>query len=261
MSAVPGDGPRPLDRSSSEPLWSQLLVDLRRRLATGELKDRFPTDRELTADYGVSRQTARDAVRHLREEGLVTRERGRGSFVRPRTIEQPLGSLYSLYRSIEAAGYTQRSRVVALEERHDAEAASRLGLPTNEPLVYVERIRLADDEPVALDRSWLPSRVAGGLLDADLHHRALYDALADRCGIQLTGGWERIRPQLPTEEQGAALGIHLHQPVFGVERLAHAGPDPVEWRTAVVRGDRYAFTASWGAGPSTPVLGPDHLVP
>lgn len=230
-------------------------------MASGELRDRFPTDRELTADYGVSRQTARDAVRHLREEGVVTRERGRGSFIRPRTIEQPLGSLYSLYRSIEAAGYTQRSQVVHLDERRDHEVAGRLGLDPAEPLVYVERIRLADDEPVALDRSWLPSRVASGLLDADLHHSALYDALAERCGVQLTGGWERIRPQLPTEEQRAALAIHPHQPVFGVERLAHAGTTPVEWRTAVVRGDRYAFTASWGTEPSTPVLGPDHLVP
>lgn len=243
------------------PLWAQLLDDLRRRLASGELTDRFPTDRELTTDYGVSRQTARDAVRHLREEGLVTRERGRGSFVRPRTIEQPLGSLYSLFRSIEAAGYTQRSEVVRLEERRDAAAAHRLGLPGSEPLVYVERIRLADDVPMAHDRSWLPGRLARPLLDADLHHTALYDALAERCGVHLTGGWERIRPQLPTADQGAAMGIAIHEPVFGVERLAQSGSTAVEWREAVVRGDRYAFTATWGDGASVPMLGPDHLVP
>lgn len=255
------DGARRLDRDSSEPLWSQLLEDLRRRLASGELTDRFPTDRELTEDYGVSRQTARDAVRHLREEGLVTRQRGKGSFVRPRTIEQPLGALYSLYRSIEAAGYVQRSEIVHLGERCEPEAAGRLGLPDMTPLVYVERVRLADDEPVALDRSWLPLHLAGGLLDADLRHTALYDALAERCGVHLTGGWERIRPRLPSPRQGEALGIDVHQPVFAVERLAHAGSTPVEWRSAVVRGDRYAFTATWGARATSSTLGPDHLVP
>ena len=246
----------PLDRSSAVPLWAQLLDDLRRRLASGELTDRFPTDRELTEHYGVSRQTARDAVRHLREEGLVTRERGRGSFVRQPTIEQSLGALYSLFRSIEDQGFTQRSEVRHLVQRRDEEAAGHLGLHADAPLVFVERVRFADDEPVAVDCSWLPATRALPLLSADLTHTALYAELADRCGVRITGGSEHIRPAMATAEQRRLLGIRPRQPVFAIERLAVDDHGPVEWRHAVVRGDRYAFTASWGADAQAPVLSP-----
>ena len=231
------------------PLWAQVLEDLRARLADGELTERFPTDRELVDDYGVSRQTVRDAVRRLREEGFVTRERGRGSFVQPRTIEQSLGALYSLFRSIEDQGFEQTSVVRTLERRVNAEAAERLELPAGAPLVFLERVRLADDEPVAVDCSWLPAEVAGGLVEAAdaLSHGALYEVLAERCGLVLTGGWERIRPELPTPEQADLLAVPTDRPLFAIERLAFRGEAPVEWRHAVVRGDRYAFTARWGS--------------
>ena len=247
----------PLDRSSAVPLWAQLLEDLRRRLDSGELTDRFPTDRELTEHYGVSGQTASDAVRRLREEGLVTRERGRGSFVRQPTIEQSLGTLYSVFRSIDDQGFTQRSEIRNLVQRRNEEAAEHLDLPADAPLVFVERVRLADDEPVAVDCSWLPAAVALPLLSADLTHTALYDELADRCGVRITGGTEHIRPALATAEQQRLLGIRPRQPVFAIERLATAGDRPVEWRHAVVRGDRYAFTASWGTDARAPALSPD----
>lgn len=246
---MPPEGRRPLDRSSPVPLWAQVLDDLRERLASGELTERFPTDRELVEDYGVSRQTVRDAVRRLREEGMVTRERGRGSFVQPRTIEQSLGALYSLFRSIEDHGFEQTSVVRTLERRVNAEAAGRLELAPDAPLVFLERVRLADGEPVAVDCSWLPEALAGGLLHAAdaLAHGALYEILAERCGLVLTGGWERILPQLPTALQAELLGVEADHPVFAIERLAFRGEAPVEWRHAVVRGDRYAFTARWGS--------------
>ena len=256
---MPPEPRRSVDRSSPVPLWSQVLDDLRARLASGELTERFPTDRELVEDYGVSRQTVRDAVRRLGEEGMVTRERGRGSFVQPRTIEQSLGALYSLFRSIEDQGFEQRSVVRTLERRVNTEAAGMLGLAADAPLVFLERVRLADDEPVAVDCSWLSAEVAGALLDdgASLGHAALYEVLAERCGLVLTGGWERIRPELPTEAQADLLHVDADEPVFAIERLAYRADEPVEWRHAVVRGDRYAFTARWGSvGEQTTGLAP-----
>ncbi|MHB1536874.1 MAG: GntR family transcriptional regulator, partial [Acidimicrobiales bacterium] len=113
------------DRGSS-PLWEQVLEDLRRRLAAGEFADRFPRDVELVSHYEVSRHTAREAVRRLQGEGLVDRRRGRGSFVVGHRIEQPVGTLYSLFRSIEANGIVQESVVRYLEVRHDDKAAAML---------------------------------------------------------------------------------------------------------------------------------------
>lgn len=236
-----------VDRKSALPLWAQVLDDLRLRIAAGEFTSRFPTDIELVSHYRVSRHTARDAVRRLQVEGLLERERGRGSFMTGRGIEQPLGTLYSLFRSIEAQGFVQRSIPRYLEERRDQEAATRLECPPDEPLIYIERLRLADDEPIAIDCSWLPACLAKPLLEVDFSHTALYRELATRCHVTLDAGWERIRPGLPSREQRELLGVGTRQSAFNVERLAYQGSTPIEWRHSVVRGDRFAFVARWSA--------------
>jgi GntR family transcriptional regulator len=219
-------------------------MDLRRRMTSGEFRDRFPSDLELVDHYGVSRHTAREAVRQLQAEGLLQRRRGRGSFITASTIEQPVGTLYSMFRSIEARGIVQDSIVRSLEERRDDQAAAMLACP-GEGLVYLERLRLADGEPIALDWSWLPLSLARPLLGADFTHAALYEQLAERCGIQLTSGWERIRPVLPDRKQRDLLVLDARQAAFAVERLGLCGAVPVEWRHSVVRGDRFSFVARW----------------
>lgn len=247
-----------VDRNSPMPLWAQVLDDLRTRLSAGEFGDRFPTDKELTEHYGVSRHTAREAVRHLRAEGVVERERGRGTFVRTSVFEQPLGSIYSLFRSIEAEGTEQRSRVRALDERTDLDAATRLGLPADTRLVHLERVRLADREPLALDRVWLPGDLGRPLLDADFTRTALYDELAARVGVRPVEGHERIRPVIPPPEERRLLGLSSRQAAFEIERTTRHADGPLEFRRTVVRGDRYSFVASWSAGGSVePRLAPD----
>jgi GntR family transcriptional regulator len=234
-----------VDRNSALPLWAQVLGDLRRRLARGEFGAHFPGDEELTEEYGVSRHTVREAVRRLQAEGVVERGRGRGTFVTGRVIEQPLGALYSLFRSAEEQGFVQRSIVRRLEERRDEEAARVLGLPADEPLVYLERLRLADDEPIVLDSSWLPAALARPLLSTDFTRTALYRELHVQCGIRLDGGWERIRPVLPDEEQRALLGLPDGTPALAIERMASRETTPVEWRHSLVRADRFSYVARW----------------
>ena len=236
-----------VDRQSALPLWAQVLGDLRRRLARGEFRSRFPGDEELTAQYGVSRHTVREAVRRLQIEGVIERGRGRGTFVRDRMIEQPLGALYSLFRSVEEQGFVQRSIVRRLEERRDEEAARVLGCAPDEPLVYLERLRLADDEPIVLDCSWLPAALARPLLDVDFTRTALYRELLDRCGIRPDAGWERIVPVLPGRQQRELLGLPARTPALAIERLASSETTPVEWRHGLVRADRFSFVARWSA--------------
>ncbi|MDQ2678376.1 MAG: GntR family transcriptional regulator [Actinomycetota bacterium] len=239
---------RAVDRDSTEPLWAQVLEDLRARLTAGEFAERFPTDLEITQSYDVSRHTAREAVRHLHDEGLVERTRGRGTFVRTTTIDQPLGAIYSLFRSIEDQGHEQRSRVRTLELRHDPEASTILGVGPDDPLVFLERVRLLDGEPFAVDCSWLPASFAAPLLELDFTRTSLYEELAVRCGVGPDNGWERIAPELPTETQRGLLLLDAAEPVFAIERLALDGDRPIEWRHSVVRGDRFAFVARWAGG-------------
>jgi GntR family transcriptional regulator len=233
-----------LDRLAGEPLWAQLLADLRRRLDQDEFGASFPGELALVAEYGVSRHTVREAVRRLREEGLVIAGRGRTPRrAEPTEIEQPLGEIFSLFSAVEATGRVQRSVVRTLDVRADGVVAARLGLEESTPLVHLERLRLADSEPLAVDRVWLPERLAAPLLDVDFGRTALYTVYASRCGVHVTGGSERVRAVVPGPGERELLAIPDGVAAFAIDRLGWAGDRPVEWRQTLVRADRFSVTA------------------
>lgn len=238
----------PLDRTSPMPLWAQLQTALKRRLDAGEFDDRFPTDHELVGEYQVSRHTVREAIRRLNETGILRRERGRGTVVIRSRFEQPLGALYSLFRSIEASGAIQRSHVLDLREELNPIVAANLGRSEETTFLYLERLRCADDVPLALDRAWLPMDVAGDLMTSDFERTALYDELESRCGVRPDAGWERITPILPTPAEREVLTMRRGEAASFLERLGTAAGVPVEWRTTIVRGDRYRFVSHFVAG-------------
>ena len=218
-----------------------MLGDLTQRLRAGEFDERFPTDQELVGAYQVSRQTVREAVRRLSDEGLLKRERGRGTHVRKLEFEHTPGTLEGLFHQVEAQGAVQTSLVRERQITKDAEVAKRLRLRAGAELVHIERLRLADGEPLALDRSWLPARIARGLLKAPLTHAGLYDELARSCGVNVTGGTERVRPVVPVAGDRQALGIRSGIAAFAIERLVYSGDMAIEWRESLVRGDRYSL--------------------
>jgi GntR family transcriptional regulator len=238
------------------PLWAQLQHDLSRRLNARAFDGTFPGEMDLVQAYDVSRHTVREALRRLRDAGVLDSARGRGTVVR-RDIEQPLGSLYSLFREVEARGMEQASVVLSQQVETDTGAAVALGLGEREPLFSLERIRLVDGEPLAHDRVWLPATVAGILVQADFTHAALYDELATRCGVRLTGGRERISALAPSPKQRQLLAIPRAVACLLVQRTGYVGSEPVEWRKTVVRGDRYAVVADWSNRGYTVGASPD----
>ncbi|WP_026411574.1 GntR family transcriptional regulator [Actinomadura oligospora] len=240
-------GPRPLVRSAGRPLWAQLRADLLRRLEEGEFHDVFPGEHDLVAEYQVSRHTVRESLRQLRAEGLVTAQRGRVSrFTTGRPLEQPVGGAYSLFRSVEEVGAVQRSVVRVLDRRADGVIAVRMGLEESTPLIYLERLRLADEEPLAVDRVWLPEDVAGPLLDVDFTRTSLYDELERHCGTRIGSGWERIRAVVPGPSERLLLDCPPTTALFAIDRLGRdADRRLIEWRQTLVRADRWAVAASF----------------
>jgi GntR family transcriptional regulator len=234
-----------LDRTSPLPLWAQLEAELRRRMASGELEKRLPTEPQLAEDYAVSRQTVREAIRRLQDAGLLRRERGRGTFIAARELVQPLGVVYSLFRNVEAQGVVQTSDVLALDRRRDSDVAARLGIAADSDLVYLERLRRADGVPLALDRVWMPAAVAAPLLEADFHRTALYDELARRCNVRVDDGSEQLHAVIPSRAERELLQLPPRTAAFAIDRVGRSATRTVEVRTTLVRGDRYSVQVAW----------------
>lgn len=255
-------GPRPVKRDRSSPLWQQIHDDLVRRLDAGEFVRSFPSELDLADQYEVSRQTVREALRRLRAAGVVRGERGRTSrLTDPAEIDQPLGTLYSLFFSVEAAGQEQCSVVRQLKLIADGVVSDRLGLEGSTPLIYLERLRLAGGAPLALDRVWLPASVARPLLEADFTRTALYAELRERCGVGLTDGEERLRAVVATNAEKQLLDLPAGVAVLSIERIGFNRRTPLEWRHTLVRGDRFAVSTQFSARFGYRVTGGDISYP
>ena len=134
------------------------------------------------------------------------------------------------------------------DERQDAVAAARLGLAAADPLIYLERQRLANDEPLAWDRVWLPARMSRPLLDVDFTDTALYVEMNRLLGRGPTGGREEIGCRNATTEEAERLDLESGAAVFSLSRIGCHHGEPVEYRETLVRGDRFFLVTQFSPG-------------
>lgn len=235
-----------LDRTNPSPLWQQLRADLEQRLDAGEFSDGFPSEMELCERYGVSRHTVRESLRALKDQGVITTGRGRRRRLTgpDEVITQPTGVVYSLFACVEASGRSQTSVVRVRDVRADGVIATRLGLEESTPLFHLERLRMADGLPLALDRLWMPASIGEPLLAVDFSHTSLYEELASITGIQVTGGEESVRAVIPSPAEHRTLGLEAPAAAFSVERTATSHGVAIEWRHTLIRADRFALTST-----------------
>ena len=198
----------------------------------------------------------REAIRHLNKTGILKRERGRGTVINRSEFEQPLGTLYSLFQSIEATGTEQTSEVLQLEVVTDTVAATHLELDEDTEFILLARLRRAGGEPLAVDRAWVPLAYGESLLDVDWSHTALYAEMTRIGAPTPTAGWERLTPVIPPPADRTLLGLPSGAAAFSLERLGTRDGKPVEWRTTLIRGDRYRFVSEWSPDGGGGVLRP-----
>lgn len=235
-----------LDAQGRAPLYQRLQDALRGAIDSQLLKPQqaLPPERDLAADFQVSRITVRKALDGLVAEGLLTRRQGAGTFVAGR-VEKQFAKLTSFSEDMAARGRTSHSKWIARSEGSvTPDEALTLGLSPGTRVYRFARIRYADDFAMALEYS----TIAGyGLSSLDAVDVSLYAAL-DAAGNRPVRALQRLRAVLFNKDQAALLGVEVGAPGLFIERRGFLEDGrAIEMTHSWYRGDAYDFVAELNA--------------
>ncbi|MBN1562842.1 MAG: GntR family transcriptional regulator [Anaerolineae bacterium] len=233
-----------LQHDSAIPLYIQIKTLLQTQIEDGlfTVGSRLPSERELAERYAVSRMTARQALRLLAQEGLTHTRVGKGTFVSAPKIDQELRALTSFSEDIRQRGLTPSSRLLTAAVRLvDELMAKRLRIDPGSEIVVLSRVRLADDQPLALETTHLPHHLCPQLLNRyDFNRESLYQVLRRDYGLALVWADQLIETRLPKPDECDALKLDKSIPVMKFTRVTYNEQDhPVEFVRSVYRGDQY----------------------
>ena len=232
-----------LNRHSKIPLYHQLYKVLRKNIIRGEWGPGtlIPPETELCRTYQVSQITARQALDNLVKDGLIFRQRGRGSFVAPPALETSLTRIISFTEDMRQRGLTPGSQVIfsGLVESDQA-MAQKLQIEPGEMLAQLHRLRFADGEPLSIEKASLVQRFCPNVLQNNYENSSLREALRTQFVIQLVRAKQSIRAQNATREQAELLAIKPDSALLVIDRVSYSQDDlPVEHLQIFYHADRY----------------------
>lgn len=239
-----------IDPHSGVPLFLQLTQTLRevltRKVREGALKpgDFFTTEKAVCQRFGVSTITAKRALDDLEAEGLLTRQRGRGTYVAQPRVHQVLDHFYRFTTEMRAQGLRPAWKNLYVGVvMPDPNVAEALGIHALDKVTRLERLRLLNDEPFLLENSYLPQSLYPGLERQDHESVALYDILAQEYNLRPARCRETFEPVLLGRRAARLLGVRAGAAGMVLERLAYGAEGaPLEYSRGVVRGDRCRLT-------------------
>jgi GntR family transcriptional regulator len=232
----------------------QLKANLRALIEQNADGGRLPPERELSERFEVARETLRRCLRELEAEGLLERKQGAGTFVSGQpVIKSP--QLMSFSEDMRARGLAPSSELLSCTAlAAGAKLAQKLKLVPGSPLWEIKRLRLASDEPMALETVCLAQSRLPGLsaeqLSAHLASGSLYELLEQKGGVQIRSASQQLQATVLSEDEAAQLEVPAFSPSLLVERITlSARGEVIEYAKTLYRADRYRFEMNVARAP------------
>jgi GntR family transcriptional regulator len=227
------DGPRPKHAQLSDVLTELSVRELGPDVA-------IPSERELMTTYNVSRATVRRAIESLVADGLLHRIHGKGTFVSRPRLESRL-HLASFSQDMRRRGLTPSTVLLGIDaDVPPAEVRTALELGPEALAWRLARIRLADDQPIALENGWYPCSVL-----PDLDRRDV-GGFRESYGLVIDSAEQTLWGESADAATARRLDAPLHTPLLVFRRISRAGNQLVEYVVSRYRGDRYEIHMSLG---------------
>ncbi len=232
-----------IDKNSSEPAYLQIAAVLKELLRSGKISadTAMPAERVLAQQFGVSRMTMRQANNLMEREGLIERQRGRGTFATRNRILKQEQEMRSFSEEIRRRGGVPSSRLISFKTiEADTSVAEYFGIAPGDPLYVIERVRLADNVPVAFESLQIPSCLCPKLERFNLVDYSLYQILEENYRIHMARSEEELSAILPKKLHRKLLEVPRNTAVLLIKRKTYTNEGkPLELGTTAYRGDLY----------------------
>jgi GntR family transcriptional regulator len=233
---------------SPKPLYALIRDYILLNIQSGAFPPDFkiPSEREMSEQFNVSRMTVTKAIQELVREGLLYSRVGKGTFVRPRTIDQQLDTLTSFTEEMAQRGQQPSSRVLqAVVQAASEEIARYLRLPPGAEVALLQRVRMADQKPVALETCILVAALVPRIFDKhDFSHESLYAVLRTEYGLGMAYAEQTMEARHSTPDESQVLDLEMDSPILNITRVTYSDFNlPIEYVRSAYRGDRYKFHA------------------
>lgn len=232
------------------PKYFQVAAQLRHQIAVGEFRqdDQLPTEERLMQAFGVSRGTVRKALTVLLEEGLVESRQGRGTFVKTAVHTSNHFSLISFNDEMRRQGRKPTTRLLQSQRlTANAELAARLQIAEGDAVRHIERLRLADGEPVAHEHRYFAESLCPELVTADLENQSIHWLLTQKFQIPLVKVVHVVERLPLSVEQARLLETAVNTIAFQVDRLSYTSQNeqtiPAVLFQAAYRADNFYLHA------------------
>ena len=234
-----------LNPVSKIPLYQQLYEQLEGRIRSGQWKpgDRIPPESELLSQYEVSRITVRKVLAMLVAEGLLVRERGRGSFVASPKLEHGMTTIVSFTDDMRQRGFSPGTKIIFMGLVPAPRAiADALSVPEGEELARIDRLRLADEQPMCVEESFLLHRHLPGILEHDLANDSLREIKQRVYGIRWSRARQTIQAVPAAPEIARLLSVKTGAPLLFFDRVTFSQDNvAMEYLRVYYRADRYTL--------------------
>ena len=233
---------RHLSPSSGVPFYLQLEDLLSQRVSSGEWVPggQIPTESELCEQYSVSRVTVRQALARLVQRGVLTRGRGKGTFVRDSRVSATARSVSSFSTELGALGMKPGAELLGIDRVTATDAvAEAMNREPGTELFRLRRLRTADGQPIAVQTCLLVAELFPGLDERVRDNSSLYELLSSVYGVAPVEALEVFRVAGVPRDLAPLLQVARGSHAFHVVRVSFAGPAAFEHTTSIIRGDRY----------------------
>jgi GntR family transcriptional regulator len=231
--------------TSSVPRYIQIADLLISQIESGELApgDRLPSERELSERFAVQRVTLRQALGILESQGLIDRRQGSGTYIARPKIEREAGRLFPFTKVLRRKGYLTGSKVIMFEKTIvNTAAALELQLPLGSMVYHGHRLRLLNQEPVMIEKFYLPANILPGFEIHDLTNRSMYEIMETEYGVIVNRARQSLEAVSATEYEANLLEVDKGAPLMLERRVTtDQNGQLVEYSKDLYRGDRFRF--------------------